>query len=346
MARDLEHLQLPTWEHALPRRRRKGGHQPKRDAATHGRALIAEAEQEVNRLVGRKQEYPQGINPKFVFKLLLNPSGDLDEQALGQMGLRLLAREPKKAIVVFPNDATLLEFRRRLEEYAGIGPKGQKYGNLAAIEAIGELEPSDRIGRRLRIQPIAPDEKSLFDIELWYAGPDQARQQVRELEDFVRLRGLRVTDRWIGRYLCLMRAQLDFPTLQEILSIDYVKEIERRPQPSFEILPILRARAQDYEPPGDIPTDLAGVLIIDSGVMQGHPLLGPALGDAQVFPDSLRNRIKGGAEDGDERTGGHGTAVAGIAIYNDVGECIGKKSFIPSALLFSARITDDKNEYR
>ena len=79
--------------------------------------------------------------------------------------------------------------------------------------------------------------------------------------------------------------------------------------------------------------------------MQGHPALGPVLGDAQVFPDRLRSRVTGGAEDGDVRNGGHGTAVAGIAVYSDVGRCIEERSFVPHARLFSARVTDDNNEY-
>ena len=73
----------------------------------------------------------------------------------------------------------------------------------------------------------------------------------------------------------------------------------------------------------------AGNFIIDSGIMQGHPLLGFILGDAQVFPDNLRQRITGGAEDGDLVSGGHGTAVAGIAAYGDLGDCINRRVFNP-----------------
>ena len=94
-----------------------------------------------------------------------------------------------------------------------------------------------------------------------------------------------------------------------------------------------------------MPDDLIGVLILDSGVMQQHPLLGPALGDAQVFPDRLREHVTGSGEDGDEKTGGHGTAVGGIAIYHDISECIATRTFTPTAQLFSARVTDSNNEY-
>mgnify|MGYP000627926034 CR=1 FL=1 len=346
MPRNLQHLQLARWQETLARRKRSGGHQPKRDnRRDHGTTLLAEAEEVSNHLKQRAQQYPQGIDPKYVFKLQLDPAGDLDEVALGQLGLRLLARDATKAIVVFPDDATLGELRRRLAEYAGLGPQGRKYSNLAAIEAIFELTADDRIGRRLREQPFGENDKSLMDVELWYASFEESRTKFVELERFLVSRNLSVTDRFIGRNICIMRAEVDYPTLQILLDTDYIKEIDRRPQPTFEMLPIYRSSLEDFDIKQQVPPDLVGVLCLDSGVMSGHPMLAPAIGDAQVFPDTMRQRIQGNAEDGDEQHGGHGTAVAGIAIYNDIGECIQKREFVASAQLFSARVTDNQNNY-
>jgi len=153
-----------------------------------------------------------------------------------------------------------------------------------------------------------------------------------------------MTDDWVGERMCLARAQLNHGVLQTVLGIDYVKEVDRRPQPSFELLDVVRAERDDLEIASTLPDDLVGVLVIDSGVMQGHPVLAPAVRDAQVFPDRLRQRVLGGPEDGDSGIG-HGTAVAGIAVYNDVGECIAARSFQASAMLFSARVTDAQNQY-
>lgn len=111
------------------------------------------------------------------------------------------------------------------------------------------------------------------------------------------------------------------------MNTDYVKEIDRRPEPVFEMLDIVRLELGQIDIEIAARDDLVAILIIDSGVMQRHPLLGRALGDAQVFPDRQRERVAGGAEDGDERTGGHGTAVAGIAVHSDVGDCIARPSW-------------------
>src|SRR6185437_3493325 len=64
----------------------------------------------------------------------------------------------------------------------------------------------------------------------------------------------------------------------------------------------------------------------------------------QVFPDR-GGQITSAADDGDSVQGGHGTAVAGIAVYGDVAACIERRSFAPGAALFSARVTDEFNQY-
>ena len=77
------------------------------------------------------------------------------------------------------------------------------------------------------------------------------------------------------------------------------------------------------------------VAVLDSGIAEGHPLLAPALGDAQGFllPDKA-------SHDDD----GHGTIVAGIALYGDVEACAQAKEFIPQLRLLSGRVLDHKAE--
>ncbi len=350
MPRDRDHFELPRWQQPLPRRLRGGGRPPPReDRRAHGQELVDQANQVADHLQERQRSAPLGINPQLVFKLQLHPQGNLEEEDLQRMGLRVLARDPNRAIVVFPDQSTLDELRRRLREYAGLVPDAHDYGYLASIEAITELTPADRTGPRLRATPLQPGTMALLDVEIWHSGSyDECIQRLGELRGYLEEYNLRLTDQYIGDSVFLVRAQLDATTLEELLRTDYVKEIDRRPEPTFEMGTVLRQELANLSLPEaeDAALDaLVGVVIVDSGVMQGHPLLGPVLGDAQVFPDRLRLRVAGGAEDGDTRNGGHGTAVAGVAIYSDVGRCIEERSFIPSARLFSARVTDDNNEY-
>jgi hypothetical protein len=169
MTRKLEHLELTKWQKPLRRRLSGGGRALKREnKSVHGRQLIQQARQVSQHLQTRVETAPQGINPKLIFKLQLHQRGNLNEEELKRLGLRMLARDAKRAIVVFPDEATLGELRRRLEEYAGLVPDGHQYANLAAIDGITELTAADRIGPRLRAHPLLQDETAALDIELWH----------------------------------------------------------------------------------------------------------------------------------------------------------------------------------
>jgi subtilisin family serine protease len=351
MARDLDHLPLPAISEPLPARRVGGGRRRVRpDRERHGHELTRQIGAVHEEFERQLVSSPAPINPKLIFKVQFDPDyGTVPEDALARMGLRVLAHEPEKAVVVFPDQHSLEALRRRVNEYAGVVPDGHQYGELDAVQQIFPLSSEDRIGSRLRERPLGANETTYLDVELWHTG-DRAdcRRLTQEVRAFLdgHDEGLRVTDTFIGDSLCLVRALVNASALSVLLETDYVKEVDRRPQPSFELSPVVRIGLEELDAAPVAPADdLIGVLVIDSGVAAGHPLIGPAIGDAQIFPDGLRQRVRGGPEDGDSETGGHGTAVAGIAVYNSVGECIEQRMFQPSARLFSARVTDDRNEY-
>lgn len=349
MAREFEHLDLPRWEGEPPRRKTGSARPPQRDNQhAHGREIHRQALEVEARLDERLQIAPPGINPKLVFKIQLHRQGHLDEESLRKLGLRVLARDARKAIVVFPDQRTLDELKRHLREYSGLEP-GHIYGFLSSVDEISEIPPEEKIGRRLHAAPLDEDEVVPLDIELWHSGDrNECRRIVAELTEHLARSGMAVTDSYVGESVCLVRARLNGAVLDEVLGseyLDYIREVDRRPAPAFEMLEVNRLGIEEINIAEAIPADAVGIVMVDSGIMQLHPLIGPALGDAQVFPDSLLQRIRGGPEDGDERTHGHGTAVGGIAIYGDVGECIASRAFNPSARLFSARVTDDQNQY-
>src|SRR6267378_4201333 len=112
MPRDKEHLALPEYGQPLERRRRPAP-QPAtpRNRPEHGRKLIRDVEALVTRLQEKGRDYPAGFNPANIFRVALSGQGDLDEGALARMGLRLLAKDPKRALVVSTDDAQLGEIR-------------------------------------------------------------------------------------------------------------------------------------------------------------------------------------------------------------------------------------------
>jgi len=349
--RNLEHLQLLVWQEPFPRRKYGGGRAPHRDEPQeHARKLVKEADTLRTTLEIRRENAPRGINPKLIFRLVLHPQGNLEDKEVEALGLRVLAKLPHQAIVVFPDEPSLAEMTSRLRQHAGL-EEGHAYGGLAAIEAIAPLQAEEKIGSRLRARPLAGEEDDLtpLDVELWHAGDlAECRRWIEQIERFLQPRRCRISDRYVGESRCLLRVWLNKETLDTLVqsdALDYIKEIDRRPEPAFEMLDVLRAELDQLGPLPNVPASTMGVVVVDSGVMEGHPLLAPALQDAQVFAGQRLAGDTLGASDGDLATGGHGTAVAGIAVYNDIGECLAQRRFQPAVALFSARVTDEQNEY-
>lgn len=347
---EFEHLELPKTDIELPRRSTGGGGYGTRrgNRGSHGRRLQEQAASIVQR--PRRATSPFRLNPKLIFKLQLSQDGYLSEERLPSMGLTMLAQEPKanKAIVVFSDDEQLTEFRNRLSTYSS--EDGPQYAELDSIEELVPLEPSDRLGRLLELEPMQEGELAALDLELWHTGDiPEMRQYLNDLDDFLRTypdnSEMQVSDRYVGDYLCLARVKITHEMLELLLEEDFVKEIDRRPRPGFEPSQLYGVTLNDIPEVLSPPEGNCGVLVIDSGVQGGHPLIGPALGEAEVFPDRENRVVTGGPEDGDTLTPGHGTAVSGIALYSNVNQCIQEMTFQPETWLFSARVTDENNEY-
>lgn len=348
MTSQFNHLRLPRIYLQLPRRPGGGGFGGyKRDnRSDHGRQILAQVSALKESANERKSSFR--LDPKLIFKINLAKGANLLEEDLIKSGLTLVGREPaaNKAIVVFASDEELSEFSNRLENYSGI-KTDHKYDYLDAIEELVPLEPQDRLGRLLQLEPLQAGEIAALDLELWHTGDrqemqkyiDQIRQRLQERSNDAET--FRLTDFYIGDYLCVARIKVNQAILNELLNELIVKEVDRRPKVAFE-------RRADYnlsltELPEVIspPKNCCGILVIDSGVLRGHPLLKAVIAEAEVFPDAKRKFITGGPDDEAD----HGTGVAGIAAYGDIEGCISKKSFDPTAWIFSARVMNEQNEF-
>ncbi len=265
---------------------------------------------------------------------------------LRRMGLLVISKDANKTVVVFSSDDALHQCRQYLSEYAGRIPDGHAYSFVAAIDDIVPLQPEDRLGRLLREEALAEDEVAPLDVEVMHPGSrDECRAYIKELRALAESHGGRLTDSYVGEYLCLARCHLNLPGLEAFLQVDYVMEIDRKPSPTFNTSLVFETTLEDIGQVPVVPEDAPGILVIDSGVMGNHPLLRPSLGEAAVFPGEMLKRIQGGPEDGDSNHGGHGTAVCGIAVYGNLGECLEARQFRPQVRLFSARVLDDECEY-
>lgn len=341
MTRDRDHLPLPMVTTPLDRRKRPAPPKPRGDKKAHGEKLLEEIES-VETALQKRQAVPlEGLNPANIFKISIEKGRSLDEQVLRKCNLMLLATEPDKAFVVSTEDVAVPDLHKRITSYKSEGVEGPKYSELAAIQSISLLEPKDRVGQRLNLDPVLEGVIDALDVELWHWGDKKlCFERLRELEMALASEGMGVSDRWVGEGICLARIKTDAATLAKLLDWPAIRLIERRTAPAVSLADHWHITASDAVPE-PLPEGAAGILVIDSGVASHHPLLAPVIGDAQAFPDAFLEKIGGSAAD----ECGHGTAVAAIAAYGDITDAVRRKLFQPTAQIFSARVLDKNNNY-
>jgi len=337
----LPHLHLRRVDYEGPRRRRPGfGQVPKKNFRQHGNVL----ETQVNNTLQLTPVTP-AINPELILRVkVTNP---INEETLGRFNLTLIGQNDDHTLVLFSSDQQLTEFRNRLNAYQrGPRERGKNapyYGVFNNIEELGRIRPEDRIGRLFREQGITTVEGFLnnttytLDLELWHTGNSQdCRMRIDQIRALVEGQNGRVTDSYIGTSIVLARIRAGGETVRGLLSIESVAVIDSPPRVSLRISQTLDVPLTDLAAVPEPPAGSQGVCTLDSGITGGHPLLGPAVGEATAIPAHM-----GDAAD----SNGHGTMVAGLALYGDVQRSIDARQFVPQLRLYSARVLNANNEF-
>ena len=161
-------------------------------------------------------------------------------------------------------------------------------------------------------------------------GIEQARTA---FETWIGGRGGVILDAVRKPYLTIYRVRCQRNLAEELLRYRDVRTVDLPPRLGIERT-LMSTDIQDLDEVPNPADDAPGIAVLDTGLATGHPVLAPAVGDAQSF--------LAGAAPADEH--GHGTFVAGIALYDDVAECLGSGRFIPQFRLYSGRILDERNE--
>lgn len=224
-------------------------------------------------------------------------------------------------------------FRRKLGRLADGSPVTYK-DLLYALDDLDKLTPDDRTGWSLRREGLPHKAIVVVDVELWPLSLASEMDLLRAaFEKWLQINDGVVRDSVRQPYLSLYRLKCSHSLVDKLLRHRDVRLVDLPPRVSLD--PSLRYRSvqqlNDVPPP---PPGAPGVVVLDSGVASGHPVLAPAVGDSQSFL----------IEEPPADDHGHGTLVAGIALYGDVAKCLEEGRFVPELRLYSGRILDEAIE--
>jgi len=356
------HLPLLREERGAERRKRKGfgRNRPNRGGRNVFSPLLKDAaEKLINECKSRPIPF-QGIQPHLVFRIPYADGVSVDqliESLQRQTGLEVVSIDPDGAVIAFRNDVDLEEFKNAIEIYENgprINPRtGEPYKSTVA-DFLEYIEPEemrlwdkeDRIGPRLR-EVIGTDgncidmaQRYVVDIELWHPGGSNRANsflaEVRQLVEMNIREGERVLDIFKGAFIILVKIAVLGDKLKRLLEMDVVAEADLPPRPDFDSVLASNVTSRDFPTPPRPPQDGPRLCIIDSGITSNHPLLANNVG----HEEAILTQDPSPAD-----THGHGTMVAGLAVFGDVRACYDAGSFMSPITLFSARVLNDHNEF-
>ena len=199
---------------------------------------------------------------------------------------------------------------------------------IDAIERIGIVPPKEKIDRRLLASP-AKDEIVDVDVETWPMSDTRLKKLGGALYKIAKDDGGTVDDMFHAIDYCAIRVRCSAASLLEIASLP---EVARMSRPlHMQVGARLDSDIMEYGTVKGPGPNAPGILVVDSGVVR-HPLLEPAIAGFVPVDDS------GGTGSDAYDDQGHGTCVAGVAVYGDVRACADRKAFEPKVRLYSAKV--------
>lgn len=278
-----------------------------------------------------------GFDDKRLLKITLRAGEKMLPEFEAIPGIEIVSQEAETIVLAFATTDGLAEFEARLSTLAQSGLVTRK-DLLYVIEDFDRWTSEDRKGAALREKGFPELQQFILDVELWplVQGEQRARLLIA-FSEWLRVEGIDSLDTLNQPSLVMQRLRCTLENAQSLLEHRDVRTVDLPPRLGIGVEMLVTDINQFpvVQPP---PDGAPAVVVLDSGLARGHPLVGPAVGDAQGFVEPLR--------DPDDRVpNGHGTFVSGLALYGDIEACIRAGAFVPSLRLHSGKVFEnDSND--
>lgn len=326
----------------FPRRKRqpKFPSPPSRNVQAHAAVLRAGIRSTLDHL--RKAE---GTTPRLatdVPYVRLQPIARtiLTDDDVRGLGLVPVMHRADSVIAAYGQDRQLSKLNTKIASFAG---GHAKHTVLLKLDAVGPWSRADRTSPRLQAVEIDPGRPYVVDLLLLpIDGASEASNASAAIQAYVRQVEGEILDRMRSRAISALRVRVRGQALDELLEYRDDVAMVDLPATARVTVPQLLSVDIDQVAIGDPRDSASTICVIDSGILEGHPLLAAAVRTerSKSYPATLGSPIPTDFSQG----AGHGTWVAGIAAFGDVGKCVAEKRFEADAFLINARILDDKAE--
>jgi len=340
------HLPLPFHEREYVRPAGHGGGSAKDHEDKNGfsETQIFNLDQMENSYLIEKKKFSDYFDPNLIFKIIVEDNIDEDSFSdfLNRCDIQYLSpgRSDSDQISYFISLTVKEDFeelKNRLNSYC-LESKYKTYFNV--VHSFEQISPEDKTGKSILKNP-PNNNYDFFDIELWRMDDDRLDTAVSGIVKYIEDNGGSVTDQLITENICLIRVKINDIIFNDIINLNEISHVERPPRLNF-IEPQVLGTPLDELRTGDPPDpDSPCIILPDSGVYSGHPLLKNGIGD-EIAGDYLIDPKKDPDNYVDDV--GHGTKVAGIALYGDILNCLQKQEFKPDAYILSCKVLYGKED--
>lgn len=273
-----------------------------------------------------------GFDERRLIKLELSTPLDPAELQRLSREIEIVSQEDKTVILAFATEGALAAFEERMTTLAE-GRQPTYRHVLFALKGFDRWTEEDRQGWALRQEGWPAASPFILDVELWpISNPGERDRSWQTFEAWLQEQGIEKLDAVKQAHLLLYRIRVNRLQADLLLHHRDIRLVDLPARYGLEVN-VLQTDIQDLARVPAPPANAPGIAVLDSGLATGHPLLGPAVGDAQSYIPEL----------GPEDQHGHGTHVAGIALYGDAEEALRSGRFVPILRLFSGRILDANN---
>lgn len=322
------HIKIDREAPLTQKRARQGfSKPPPQDPSAHGKSLLNTFHHAVEQA---RHDIVGGFDERLLIKIHVE-QGFKPEDIEKIPGVEVVSQEDENILLTFASEQALSEFEARLSTLSS-GGKPTRKEILYALQLFDIWSEEDRKGWALKQEGLPDTNLFLLDVELWPITNSGAIKD--KFEVWLKENNIEKKDIVNQQTLLMYRVQASSKTANLLLRHRDVRTVDLPPhyglnRASFSIS--IQEIPEINPPPANAP----GIVILDSGLATSHPLLKAAIGDAQGFFPNDKDPSD---------SHGHGTSVAGIALYGDIEKCISNKSFVPPLWLFSGRILDIQNQ--